>query len=122
MRFTTLLLTSGVFAIAASCASAQTRYVPDDRPTEAAPPRVIEMSPDDSMRAERYIQEETDVPVIEDHMTLRPGSVIPEGVPLRPFSRVSELGRFVYFVSVDHKIVIADPESRTVVRIIDERG
>jgi hypothetical protein len=130
MRFTTLLLTSSLFALAASPVAAQTRYVPDDRPIEAAPPRIVEMppprvmeiTPDDSMRAERYIKGESDVPVIEEHMTLRPGSIIPDGVPLRLFANVSELGRFAYFVSVDHKIVIADPQSRTVVRIIDERS
>lgn len=85
-------------------------------------PRAIEVSPEDSLRMERYVREETDVPVIEQHMTLRPGSIIPEGVQLRVFSKDTELARYAYFVSVDNKIVVADPRTRVVVRIIDKKG
>ena len=119
MKFSALVLATGFVASLSGSALAQ--HV-GDTVIEVPPPRVLEVSPEESMRMERYVREETDVPVIEEHMTLRPGSVLPEGVPLRVFAKDSELARFVYFVSVDNKIVIADPHTRTVVRIIDKKG
>lgn len=119
MRYSAFILASSLSVTLASGAFAQ--HV-GDTVIEAPPPRVLEVSPDETIRMERYVREETDIPVIEEHMTLRPGSVLPEGVPLRVFSKDSELARFAYFVSVDNKIVIADPRTRTVVRIIDKKG
>ena len=60
-------------------------------------------------------------PAIEFHQTLRPGSIVPEGVPLRQFGRDStpRLSGMGYFVSVDHKLVVVDPETRVVARILD---
>jgi hypothetical protein len=53
-------------------------------------------------------------------MTLRPGSVIPAGVPLTKFEKHPSLDHYAFFVSVDHKIVVADPATRIVVRILDQ--
>lgn len=119
MRISAFVLASGVVIMLSGGAFAQ--HV-GDTVIEAPPPRVLEVTPEDTIRMERYVREETDVPVIEEHMTLRPGSVLPEGVPLRVFAKDSDLARFAYFVSVDNKIVIADPRTRTVVRIIDKKG
>lgn len=84
---------------------------------------VIEISPEDSVLVERYVREIPEPPpVIEEHMTLRPGSVIPAAVPLRRFKGTPSLERYAYFVSVDHKIVVADPATRVVVRILDEKS
>jgi hypothetical protein len=84
---------------------------------------VIAISPDETVLVERYVREIPEPPpVIEEHMTLRPGSIIPEGVPLRPFENVEGLKRLAFFVSVDHKIVVADPRTRMVVHILDQKG
>jgi hypothetical protein len=118
MRISALVMASSLVVAMSGGAMAQRV---GDKVIEA-PPRVLEVSPEDTVRMERYVREETDVPVIEEHMTLRPGSIIPEGVALRVFARDTELARFAYFVSVDNKIVIADPRTRTVVRIIDRKS
>lgn len=84
---------------------------------------LIEITPDEAVRVERYIREIPEPPpIIEEHMTLRPGSIIPEGVPLRRFENTAGLERLAYFVSVDHKIVIADPRTRVVARILDQKS
>lgn len=119
MKFSAFAVAAGLVATLTGSAFAQRV---GDTVVDVPPPRVVEVTPEESMRMERYVREETDVPVIEEHMTLRPGSVLPEGVPLRVFAKDSELARFAYFVSVDNKIVIADPRTRTVVRIIDKKS
>ena len=102
-----LLLAAACIAIAAPCLAQD----------------VIEISPDDTVLVERYVREiPTPPPVVEEHMTLRPGSVIPEGVRLQRFENNPRLERYAYFVSVDHKIVVADPRTRVVVRILDQNG
>ncbi len=76
------------------------------------------------MLVERYIVEEPALPppvVIEENTTLRPGSPVPAAVPLQPFGGRSALAKFSYFVSVDDKIVVVDPATRTVVRIFNAR-
>jgi hypothetical protein len=52
--------------------------------------------------------------------TVRPGSVIPRDIRLSPLADISveSLNRYAYFVSPDDKIVIVDPASRQVMRII----
>ena len=91
--------------------------------TAASAQGVIEIAPDDTVLVERYVREIPEPPpVIEEHLTLRPGSVIPEAVPLRPFEGQPRLARYAYFVSVDHKIVVADPQTRVVVRILDQKS
>lgn len=83
----------------------------------------IEISPGDTVLVERYVRAIPEPPpIIEEHMTLRPGSVLPEAVPLRRFDGQPSLERFGFFVSVDHKIVVVDPRTRTVVRILDQKS
>jgi hypothetical protein len=52
--------------------------------------------------------------------TVRPGSVIPRDIRLSPLADISVegLSRYAYFVSPDDKIVIVDPTTREVKRII----
>ena len=52
--------------------------------------------------------------------TVRPGSVIPRDIRLIPLADISaeNLSRYAYFVSPDDKIVIVDPTTREVKRII----
>jgi hypothetical protein len=52
--------------------------------------------------------------------TVRPGSIIPRDVRLSPLADISVegLSRYAYFVSPDDKIVIVDPTTREVKRII----
>ena len=52
--------------------------------------------------------------------TVRPGSVIPRDLRLSPLADISvpTLSRYAYFVSPDNKIVIVDPATRQVLRII----
>ncbi len=83
----------------------------------------VVITPDETVLVERYIREEPLPPAvtIEEHQTLRPGSVVPAGVPLKPFTGVSGLARYGYFVSVDNKLVVVDPDTRAVVRIFDAK-
>ena len=84
---------------------------------------IIEISPGDSVLVERYVRAIPEPPlIIEDHMTLRPCSVLPEALPLRRFEGQPSLERYAFFVSVDHKIVVVDPRTRVVVRILDQKG
>jgi hypothetical protein len=83
------------------------------------------ITPEESVLVERYVVQEPALPppvTIEEHQTLRPGSIVPTGVPLQPFRGVSELGKFAYFVSVDNKVVVVDPATRVVVRIFNARS
>ena len=82
--------------------------------------QAVVITPDESVLVERYIVEEPTLPppvVIEENTTLRPGSLVPAAVPLQPFGGRSTLAKFSYFVSVDDKVVVVDPVTRTVVRI-----
>ena len=84
---------------------------------------IIEISPGDTVLVERYVRAIPEPPpIIEEHMTLRPGSVLPEAVPLRRFEGQPSLDRYAFFVSVDHKLVVVDPRTRVVVRILDQKG
>ena len=86
--------------------------------------QALVITPDESVLVERYIVEEPALPppfVIEENITLRPGSQLPVAVPLRPFGGNSALAKFSYFVSVDDKVVVVDPASRTVVRIFNAK-
>jgi hypothetical protein len=59
--------------------------------------------------------------IIQEGGTVRPGSFVPEYVELRRFGNLADpsLGRLAYFASPDQKIVLVDPETRRVVRILD---
>jgi hypothetical protein len=52
---------------------------------------------------------------------LRPGKVLPRDIRLSPLANLSVegLNRYAYIVSPDDKIVIVDPATRRVVRVID---
>ena len=52
---------------------------------------------------------------------LRPGSIVPADVELAPFTEAPNprLRRFGYFVAPGDKIVVVDPATRVVVRILD---
>lgn len=52
---------------------------------------------------------------------LAPGRIVPRDIRLSPLANipVEGLGRFAYLVSPDDKIVIVDPASRRVVRVLD---
>ena len=52
--------------------------------------------------------------------TLRPGSEVPRGVPLKlfPASAPPRLQGYAYFVSADRKIVVVEADTRRVVHII----
>ena len=84
---------------------------------------VVEIAPGDTVLVERYVREiPAPPPMIEQHQTLRPGSVLPEGVPLNRFEGEAKLDRYAFFVSVDHKIVVVDPRTRIVLRILDQKS
>ena len=61
--------------------------------------------------------------IIEGGGTVRPGSVVPDYVQLRRFDDIAvpSLRRYGYFVSPDNKIVIVEPTTRQVVRIISQQ-
>ncbi len=52
---------------------------------------------------------------------LRPGKVLPRDVRLSPLANlaVEGLSRYAYIVSPDDKIVVVDPATRRVVRVVD---
>lgn len=52
---------------------------------------------------------------------LRPGSLVPAYVDLEPMMDVrdAKLRNLAYFISPDDKIVVVDPRTRTVARIMD---
>ena len=86
--------------------------------------QVVVLSPDEDVLVERYIIETPSLPppvVIEENMTLRPGSIVPAGVALQNFGARSSLARYGFFVSVDNKVVVVDPATRTVVRIFNAK-
>ena len=63
-------------------------------------------------------------PVIEFHQTIRPGAIIPDGVPLKifPADASPDLQGYAYFVSADRKLVVVEADTRRVVRILDTEG
>ena len=52
---------------------------------------------------------------------LRPGTIVPPDVPLTPFTDAPKpnLRRYGYFVAPGDKVVVVDPATRAVVRILD---
>ena len=52
---------------------------------------------------------------------LRPGKILPRDVRLSPLANLSVegLNRYAYIVSPDDKIVLVDPATRRVVRVLD---
>ena len=82
------------------------------------------ITPDDSVLVDRYIVELPALPppvTIEENTVLRPGSSVPASIPLTPFAGRSQLAKYGYFVSVDDKVVVVDPQTHVVVRILDAK-
>lgn len=75
---------------------------------------------DDDTMVRGYVTREAP-PVIEFHQTITPGSIIPQGVPLKlfPASASPDLQGYAYFVSADRKLVVLEADTRRVVRILD---
>jgi hypothetical protein len=92
------------------------------------PPAVVtddlDLPPDREVLVREYVIREPAAPVvIEGGGTIRPGSIVPDYVPLRRFENIAvpSLRPFGYFVSPDNKVVIVDPASRQVVRILSQQ-
>jgi len=85
-------------------------------------PDAIDLGPDQEIVVREYIIRRRPA-VVESGVTIRPGSVIPDYVELQTFDElaVPSLRRYAYFISPDGKIVVIEPESRQVVRILDRQ-
>lgn len=103
-------------------------YVPGDPGSATgsvapARPHLSEtLGPDDEVVVREYvIRRRPQIVEIEPEARLRPGSYVPGYVELDPMSDVSDprLRRYASFVSPDNKVVVVDPITRTVVRILD---
>ncbi|GAC1329523.1 MAG: hypothetical protein NVSMB26_05900 [Beijerinckiaceae bacterium] len=84
----------------------------------------LDLPPDREVLVREYIIREPAAPVvIEGGGTIRPGSLVPDYVPLRRFENIAvpSLRAYGYFVSPDNKVVIVDPASRQVVRILSQQ-
>jgi len=113
-----MLLAGAVVLLSGSAAFAQTTVT-------TTTTRTLDMPAQQEVVVRDYVTRQHPAPVvIERHMTVRPGSIIPEDVELHPLRALGDpdLARYDYFVSPDHKIVIVDPGSREVLRIIDQAG
>lgn len=84
-----------------------------------------DFDPDDEIVAREYFVRRPPVivgpSVIVGSIPLRPGSIVPEDVALAPFTDAPTPGlrRYSYFVAPGDKIVVVNPATRTVVRILD---
>lgn len=99
------------------------RDAPRTRVIERETTGAVTLSPDDEVRVRRYIVEERVRPVeVRESVTV--GSLVPGYVTLYDFDDdlddVPMLGSFSYFRSPDNKIVLVNPDTRRVVRIINE--
>ena len=85
-----------------------------------------DFDPDDEVVARDYFVRRP-VPIIVGpsvvvgSIPLRPGSIVPEDVALSPFTDAPTPGlrRYSYFVAPGDKIIVVDPATRAVVRILD---
>jgi hypothetical protein len=81
-----------------------------------------DFGPDDDVVVRDYIVRRPVEPgPIVGSIPLRPGSIVPPDVRLAPFTEAPNprLRRYGYFVAPGDKIVVVDPSSREVVRILD---
>jgi hypothetical protein len=99
-------------------------------PSDLAPPDedltgTVEIDPDQEVIIRRRVIEEQPAPsVIEiprGQVTI--GSAVPRDIPLRPMNRFGSQGlaNLAYFVSPDRKIVVVEPQTRRVVKIIQSQ-
>ncbi len=109
---------AAVLSLSATAGFAQTTLVvPEDRTGS------IVLSPSGETVVRRTIIEERVVPS-PFRGQVRVGSVVPADVDLYAFSdgvidEEPEIERYRYFLSPDDKIVLVEPDTRQVVRIID---
>ena len=77
------------------------------------------LGPDNDRVIREYVTPEQG-DVTEYNQTLSPGSIIPAAVPLKLFppDAPPNLRKYAYFVSVDHKVVVVEADTRRVVHII----
>ena len=82
---------------------------------------VFDLEPNQEVVVREYIIRRRP-PLERENMVIRPGSVIPGYVELEPFedAPVPALRRYAYFVSPNNKIVVVDPATRQVVRILEQ--
>ena len=100
--------------------SAPAGEVPATGSIDAIGPGVL--GPDEELVVREYIVRRRPQTVeIEPEMRLRPGSIVPRYVELDPMIDVPDprLRRYASFVSPDNKVVVVDPATRVVVRILD---
>ncbi len=82
----------------------------------------FDLPPEREVLVREYVIREPAPRIVIEEGVVRPGSVVPEYVQLRRFENgVAGMERYGYFVSPDDKIVIVEPSSRRVVRIIDRK-
>ena len=83
-----------------------------------------DFSPDDEVVVRDYVVRRPVVvapgPIVGS-IPLRPGSIVPADVELAPFTDAPNprLRRYGYFVAPGNKVVVVDPATRAVVRILD---
>lgn len=134
-----LLLAGATLAILAGPALAQTTVI-ERRVIQTPAPGTVEEPMDDLddtttgtldiapeqevIIRRRIVEERTGPATIEiQRGPVTIGSAIPRDVPLHPMSNFGSqrLANLAYFVSPDEKIVVVEPQTRRVVRIIDRQ-
>ena len=82
-----------------------------------------EFAPEQETVIRRRIIDERLAPVEIQGGTVRVGSIVPDYVELQAMNGIGSprLQRLGYFLSPDDKIVVVEPRTRQVVRIIDQR-
>lgn len=93
-----------------------------DESTGAVDPGVVDLGPEQDVIVRRRIIEERPAPVMVDipRGPIRIGSHVPGDVPLHAMTGIGSpgLAQLAYFISPDEKIVIVEPQTRRVVRIM----
>lgn len=81
------------------------------------------IAPEQETIIRRRIIEERLAPVEMQGGSVRVGSIVPDYVDLQPMEGIGSrrLAQLAYFVSPDEKIVVVEPRSRQVVKIIDQQ-
>ena len=82
-----------------------------------------DFAPEQETVIRRRIIEQPVAPIEIQGGTVRVGSIVPNYVDLQPMNGIGSprLQRLGYFLSPDDKIVVVEPRTRQVVRIIDQR-
>lgn len=90
-------------------------------PGATVTPGGVDLRPDEEVVVREYIVRRRPTPIVVEGGTVRPGSIVPADVDLQAFdeSALPSLRRYAYFVSPDSKIVVVEPTTRQVVRILN---